>query len=110
MHSGPGAVNGDRETVNGDRETSGRVFGRWLSGPGRTSPPPGLERAVRLWRSFYAPERPLPVSVEHLLASGGVSAGLMVVGTFCWCWRERCQRKSALQLIDKLGEVGEEDS
>jgi hypothetical protein len=48
--------------------------------------------------------------VEHLLASGGVSAGLMVVGTFCWCWRERCQRKSALQLIDKLGEVGEEDS
>ena len=89
----------------------GEAFVRWLSGPGRRGAP-GLERAVRLWRISYAPERPTPVNLEHLtvehtLAAGGVSAGLMMVNTFCYCWRHRCQRKSTLQLIDKLGELGE---
>lgn len=45
------------------------------------------------------------LTVEQTLASGGVTAGILVVSTFCWCWRLRCRRKTALLLIDKLGEM-----
>ena len=43
------------------------------------------------------------LTLEQSLASGGVSAGLLVVSTFCWCWRQRCQRKTTLAVLDKLG-------
>lgn len=50
----------------------------------------------------------LPVTVAHTLAAGGVSAALMLVRTFCYCWRLRCQRKNALKLLDGLGELGKD--
>jgi hypothetical protein len=42
--------------------------------------------------------------VEHLAASGAPSrllalAALLIVATFCWCWRERCKRKSRTALL-----------
>lgn len=42
---------------------------------------------------------------EDPILSGGVAAGLIVVGTFCWCWRLRCWTKNALKVLDKLVEV-----
>jgi hypothetical protein len=33
---------------------------------------------------------------------GGISAGLMLVATFCWCWRHRCTRKTTLAKMDRL--------
>jgi hypothetical protein len=45
------------------------------------------------------------LTVEQILAAGGVSAGLMLVRTFCWYWRLRCLRKYAPAALDKLGEV-----
>jgi uncharacterized sodium:solute symporter family permease YidK len=30
-----------------------------------------------------------PVAMVHL-------AGLLLVATFCWCWRQRCSRKTLL--------------
>ena len=45
------------------------------------------------------------LTLEQSLASGGVSAGLLVVSTLCWCWRQRCQRKTTLAVLDKLGEM-----
>lgn len=45
------------------------------------------------------------LTLEQSLASGGVSAGLLVVNTFCWCWRQRCQRKTTLAVLDKLGDA-----
>jgi hypothetical protein len=26
----------------------------------------------------------------------------MLVSTLCWCWRQRCQRKTTLAVLDKL--------
>jgi hypothetical protein len=45
------------------------------------------------------------VSVDQFLVGGGVSAGLMVVSTFCWCWRQRSQRKTTLAVLDKFREI-----
>jgi hypothetical protein len=52
-----------------------------------------------------APERLLPVSVEEVFVGSAASAGLMMVSTFCWCWRHRCQRKTTLAVLDKLRDV-----
>jgi hypothetical protein len=41
--------------------------------------------------------------VEQTLASGGVTAGLLLVSTFYW-WRQRWRRTRTLALLDKLGE------
>jgi hypothetical protein len=49
------------------------------------------------------------LTVEQTIASGGVTAGLLLVSTFCYCWRHRCRRKTTLVLLDKLGELGEKD-
>jgi hypothetical protein len=43
------------------------------------------------------------LTVEQTIATGGVAAGLLLVRTFCWCWRLRCRRKNALAVLDKLG-------
>jgi hypothetical protein len=48
------------------------------------------------------------LTLEQLLAGGGVSAGLLVVRTFCWCWRQRSQRKTTLTLLAKLEEFGKD--
>ena len=42
------------------------------------------------------------VMLEHTLAAGGVSAFLLLVRTFCWCWRQRSQRKTTLAVLDRL--------
>jgi hypothetical protein len=49
------------------------------------------------------------LTVEQTIAGGGVAAGLLLVRTFCYCWRLRCQRKNTLKLLDKLGELGGKD-
>jgi hypothetical protein len=46
--------------------------------------------------------------VEQTLATGGVTAGLLLVSTFCYCWRHRCRRETTLLLLDKLGELGKD--
>jgi hypothetical protein len=45
------------------------------------------------------------LTLEQILTAGGVSAGLLMVRTFCWCWRQRSQRKTTLAVLDKLGEA-----
>lgn len=45
------------------------------------------------------------LTLEQILAGGGVSAGLLMVRTFCWCWRQRSQRKTTLAVLDKLEEA-----
>jgi hypothetical protein len=42
------------------------------------------------------------LTVEHTLAVGGVSALLLLVRAFCWCWRHRSQRKTTLAVLDSL--------
>jgi hypothetical protein len=42
------------------------------------------------------------MTVEHTLAVGGVSAFLLLVRAFCWCWRHRSQRKTTLAVLDSL--------
>jgi hypothetical protein len=42
---------------------------------------------------------------EHMLVGGGISAGLMLVRTFCWCWRRRTDSKWTLAFLDKLREI-----
>jgi hypothetical protein len=48
------------------------------------------------------------LTLEQILAGGGVSAGLLMVRTFCWCWRHRSQRKTTLTLLTKLEEFGKD--
>jgi hypothetical protein len=48
------------------------------------------------------------LTVEQTIATGGVAAGLLLVRTFCWYWRLRCQRKNALAVLDKLRELGKD--
>lgn len=41
--------------------------------------------------------------VERLAASGTPArllalAALLLVGTFCWCWRQRCRRKTVKEI------------
>ena len=91
--------------VGNDRETSGRVFGRWLSGPGmfptrsRKGSPP---MAHLLCARKALAVNPGYLTLEQSLQAAA-SAGLLVVRTFCWCWRQRCQRKTTLAVLDKLG-------
>ena len=40
----------------------------------------------------------LDPTLQEVVIAGGVSAVLMVVSTFCWCWRLRSLGKTLLAL------------
>ena len=40
----------------------------------------------------------LGLAVQHAVVGGAITAGLTIVGTFCWAWRHRCLRKTLLAL------------
>jgi hypothetical protein len=43
-------------------------------------------------------EAVLGLAVEQAVVGGAVTAGLSIVGTFCWAWRHRSVRKTLLAL------------
>jgi hypothetical protein len=40
----------------------------------------------------------LGLAVQHAVVGGAITAGLTIVGTFCWAWRHRSLRKTLLAL------------
>ena len=40
----------------------------------------------------------LRLTLLQAAIGGGISAGLIVVGTLCWCWRQRSLRKTLVAL------------
>jgi hypothetical protein len=48
------------------------------------------------------------LGVEQTIASGGVTARLLLISTFCCWWRQHWRRTTTLALLDKLGELRQE--